>query len=358
MICPVCSNQLRQIKTASAIVDHCPRCRGIWFDFGELSDFIKALSASDKIQPKKTTLFQHHAVKGVHTVKEKNRLCPKCKKSMRPFNYAGDSNVFLDKCPLCSGIWADGGEAKKLAEYIKEDPNITAVGQNLVEALKVPDESNDLNHNLGYFLFLPKVIVPLSSDVPPERFPVITISIIALTTLFYLVRLFFDPSGLVEIFDFLDDNIFKTDLISSMALGTGIVSLIWNMLFLWLFGDNVEDRFSRIGYLFFYFCCGIFAIVLYWAFNSNLPILAIGISGAVSGVMGAYFVFYPVSKIKLFVIYKVVEIPSVVCLAAWILFQVMSPFLYKTEIVINTTCIANVGGFILGAIVAGIKKEH
>ncbi|HUW18963.1 MAG TPA: rhomboid family intramembrane serine protease [Sedimentisphaerales bacterium] len=184
----------------------------------------------------------------------------------------------------------------------------------------------------------------------------VTVSIIALCVLFFIARLFFDPNSLAEVFDLVPQKFWTTDLIRSMFLSVGLVGLIWDMLFLWLFGDNVEDRFGRFGYLVFYLACGIFAGILYSFFASDLSVTAVGVSGAVSGVMGAYFIFYPTAKIRLFAIYRIFEIPAVVCLGAWFLFQFISPFLFTAQAPANTLCIANISGFLLGALVAFLKK--
>ena len=141
-----------------------------------------------------------------------------------------------------------------------------------------------------------------------------------------------------------------------MFLSTGPLGLVWNMFFLWLFGDNVEDRFTRPGYLAFYLLCGLSVTVLYLPFDSNLSFSAIGITGAVSAVMGAYFVFYPTATVKVFAFYKVFQIPAVIRLGAWFLFQFIYPFLYEVENISHTACFAAIGGFLLGAAVAFFKK--
>ncbi|MHC4572909.1 MAG: rhomboid family intramembrane serine protease [Planctomycetota bacterium] len=364
MKCPFCSNSLRQVESKSAVLDICPNCRGIWFDSGEFVDFVRALAQSQEISPEQTKLFTPRDVNALHTVEEKERFCPRCSKKLHKFNYAYDSNVFLDKCPACGGIWADGGEVEEVARYLKEDPRITAIGRGLLEhikALQYPEftagyDSGEVKSALSYLLYLPRVIVPLSDDVPRKRFPAVTVAIIALCVSFFITRLFLDPSSLAEMLDLVPKEFWMTDLIRSIFLSGGLVSLIWNMLFLWLFGDNVEDRFGRLGYLVFFLSCGIFASFLYRLFNSDLSATTIGLSGAVSGVMGAYFLFYPTAKIKLFAVYRIFEVPAVVCLGAWFLFQFVSPFLFKVSAPTNTLSFANIGGFLLGAFVAFLKK--
>jgi membrane associated rhomboid family serine protease len=365
MKCPFCANRLRQIRSRSAVLDVCPNCKGLWFDSGEFVDFVAMLAQGEEISPPQTKLFQRRDVRGLHTLEEKDKVCPKCNLVMGRFNYAYDSNVFLDKCPSCGGIWADRGEAEEVAGHLKDDPKTTAVGRILIEHLKSAQQPEyspvydpqAARRAASFLLYLPKVIVPFSDDMPRKRFPVVTVSIIALCALLFIVRLFFDPNSLAEMLDLVPRRFWAVDLVRSMFLSGGLIGLIWNMLFLWLFGDNVEDRFSRLGYLVFYLFCGIFASVLYGFFNSDLSVSTIAVSGAVSGVMGAYFIFYPTANVRLFAIYRIFEVPAVVFLGGWFIFQFISPFLFRAEAATNTLCFANIGGFLLGAIVACLKKQ-
>jgi membrane associated rhomboid family serine protease/Zn-finger nucleic acid-binding protein len=352
MKCPHCSNLLRRAKYGKTVIDLCPNCKGIWFDSGELLDVARRLAASEDVPAQKTELFKHREVSSLYDIEEKERLCPRCSKELRKFNYACDSNVILDKCPDCDGIWADGGEVRQIAAYLKDDPQATAVGKAIAQ-LSHTEEIDSVGPG---FLFLPRVIMPLSDDTPRERVPVVTISIIACCALLFIAQLIFNPYFLAEAFDSVPEDIFAIDLLASMFSQGGFLAFLWNMLFLWLFGDNVEDRFSHLGYLVFFLCCALFATVLYSFFDSNLSLSAIGVSGAVSGIMGAYFIFYPTANIRIFVVYNTMEVPTVVCLGLWFLFQIISPFLFKTATAVNSLCFAHVGGFILGMAVAAVKK--
>ncbi len=86
-------------------------------------------------------------------------------------------------------------------------------------------------------------------------------------------------------------------LLTSMFLHSGVLHIAGNMLFLWIFGDNVEDFYGHFTYLFFYLFCGIGSGLLHVAFNMTSAVPALGASGAISGVMGAYLILYPRSQI-------------------------------------------------------------
>jgi membrane associated rhomboid family serine protease/Zn-finger nucleic acid-binding protein len=351
MRCPVCSIPLKQVKTRSAVVDMCPRCKGIWFDAGELVDFVKPLSQSDKVSPEKIKLFKRRNVRPLYKFKEKNRLCPRCGKKLQTFNYSCDSNVFLDRCSECGGIWADKGEATAIAAYLKEDPYSTSVGKGLIYK---PDlEQNGAAG--GWFVPL-RIIVPLSDDMPRKRLPVITVGLIVLCIVISVCDSIFNPDALVEAADFKPEDVFSVDLVASIFSHGGIFHLVWNMLFLWLFGDNVEDRLGRFWYLCFFIGCAFAAVVSGLIFASASSVWAMGISAAVSAVMGAYFIFYPAAKLRVLVISSVMEIPAAVCLGLWFLFQFIFPFVNKAENVTFAVNIPPVAGFICGAVIACIKS--
>jgi membrane associated rhomboid family serine protease len=94
-----------------------------------------------------------------------------------------------------------------------------------------------------------------------------------------------------------------------------------NMLFLWIFGDNVEDFFGHLPYLLFYLVCGINAGLLHVLFNLNSPLPAVGASGAISGVMGAYALLYPRARILTLVFIFLVPVPAIFILGYWFLLQ-------------------------------------
>jgi membrane associated rhomboid family serine protease len=128
------------------------------------------------------------------------------------------------------------------------------------------------------------------------------------------------------------------------------------MYFLWLFGDNVEDKLGRIWYLFFYICSGIAASLLYALFDRHTTIPAIGASGAISGVMGAYMFLYPFATVKVLFITRVVDVPAWLFLGIWFFFQLSFALIHRSAGYSNVAWFAHVGGFAFGVIVARLKK--
>ena len=148
-------------------------------------------------------------------------------------------------------------------------------------------------------------------------------------------------------------------LVTSMFLHSGLLHIAGNMLFLWIFGDNVEDFFGHLGYLLFYFICGIGAglVHVFMNFHSSLP--AIGASGAISGVMGAYMVLYPRSRVLTLVFLFLVPIPAVIILGWWFILQFLggvSTLGMRTSG--GVAFWAHIGGFLLGAILTAVVRDR
>jgi membrane associated rhomboid family serine protease len=118
------------------------------------------------------------------------------------------------------------------------------------------------------------------------------------------------------------------DVVSSMFLHGGLLHFGGNMLYLWIFGDNVEDRMGHGRFLFFYLLCGVAAALAQTLTNPNSLVPMVGASGAIAGVMGAYLVLYPHSRIvtlvPIFLFIQVIEVPAVFFLGIWFLLQFIS----------------------------------
>lgn len=368
MKCPSCSGRLREIKSKTALVDICRDCMGIWFDSGEFVDFARKLTESEKISPTETRLFEPRKVHTLEKVKEQTKTCPRCNQAMKRFNYSYDSNVFLDKCPNCKGIWTDGGEIQQVARYLKDDPRIKSIGKDLAEQKRNMEDLQGwggFSRTMGmpvspYILYMPKIILPLSDENPRERFPFLTISIITICIAAFMSQAYFvsDLKSFFNFYGLVPEHFFSIGLVTSMFLHAGIIHLIGNMLFLWIFGDNVEDRFSRLGFIIFYISCGLTASVLHTLFHLNSSIPAIGASGAVSGIMGAYLIFYPKAEVNILFIYRIIHVPAFLYLLIWFVFQLFFALVtFTSDAASGVAWIAHIGGFVFGCLVAYFKKR-
>jgi len=223
-------------------------------------------------------------------------------------------------------------------------------------------------------------MIPLKDVNPREKFPFITYTIIFLNVLVFLfeislgknLEVFLNAFGVVPIrfvANFLEYpfDIFNfIPFFSSMFLHGGFLHLIGNMLSLWIFGDNVEDKMGHFFYLIFYFFSGIGASIAHIIFNLSSQIPTIGASGAIAGVMGAYFFFFPRARVltlvPIFFFFQLIEIPAFIFLGLWFLLQFFSGALsFGMSSSGGVAWWAHIGGFIFGFLVARLffyKKKR
>lgn len=119
MKCPACRNPLEEIKMHEVFVDICVKCKGIWFDSDEMKEVLEALSEGKLVPLDKISAPAAKKSSRPDAAAEGLRDCPRCAKKMHKFNYAYDSNVLLDRCADCNGIWADGGEVWMIVQFLK-----------------------------------------------------------------------------------------------------------------------------------------------------------------------------------------------------------------------------------------------
>ena len=134
-------------------------------------------------------------------------------------------------------------------------------------------------------------------------------------------------------------------IVTSMFLHGSLLHLGGNMLFLWIFGNNVEDRLGRLGFTAFFLAGGIVATLAHVAVNRDSTVPSIGASGAIAAVMGAYLIWYPNARVRTIVIFVLVDVPAKIVLGAWFVLQ------FFTDPNEGVAWVAHVGGFTFGVLV-------
>ena len=209
---------------------------------------------------------------------------------------------------------------------------------------------------------------PIRDDNPTVRRPYLTVTLIVVNCLVffwsyfqgqqgfrlavinfgYIPNLFLHPSEYVDA----PGHILTTPL-TSMFMHGGWMHLIGNMLFLWIFGNNIEDYFGRIKFLAFYLLSGFAAIALYTLFNPGSEVPLVGASGAIAGVMGAYLVLHPRAEITCLIVFffiQFVVLPAKIVLGIWFGLQILMSILGSSTGG-GVAWLAHVGGFVFGFLI-------
>ena len=198
---------------------------------------------------------------------------------------------------------------------------------------------------------------PIGDDDSQRRtVPVVTFALIGLNVLFFLIEL----SGGDQ---FINDWAFiparfsehpetnAVTIFSAMFMHGGWLHLFGNMLFLWIFGDNVEDRFGHVKFLIFYLLAGIAATFSQYAASPESGVPNVGASGAIAGVLGAYIIMFPQSRVNVLLGRQIVAMPAFVVLGLWIALQLVSgvgTIASTHESSGGVAYMAHIGGFVSG----------
>jgi membrane associated rhomboid family serine protease len=198
---------------------------------------------------------------------------------------------------------------------------------------------------------------PVSDDNTQRRtFPTVTITLIVINVVVFLLELSggdqfitnwaFIPARFSD-----DPGGNAVTIFTAMFMHGGWLHLFGNMLFLWIFGDNVEDRFGHVKFLIFYLVTGIAAtLAQYWVSpGSGVP--NVGASGAIAGVLGAYILMFPRSRVNVLVGRQMMQMPAIVVLGGWIVLQLVSgvgTMAYTDENSGGVAYMAHIGGFVAG----------
>ena len=202
-------------------------------------------------------------------------------------------------------------------------------------------------------------MIPLKDENPTRKLPFFTLLFIVLnlSVFVYGINLPVHPSVLYAEYALIPAQLINNPLsvyptvYTSMFLHSGVWHLGGNMLYLWIFGNNIEDVLGKARFVLFYFVCGTLAALGHIATDLNSKIPMVGASGAISGVLGGYLILFPFTKIKTFIFlgffWTIVRIPAILLLLFWVVLQIWNSVSPETG---GTAWFAHIGGFVAGVL--------
>lgn len=218
-------------------------------------------------------------------------------------------------------------------------------------------------------------LIPIKDINPTERFAVVTALFIFVNIAVFIYALLLGPGAreaFVASFALIPKRLFSqaaaargtlpvgATLFTSMFLHGGFLHIAGNMLYLWIFGNNIEDSMGRIRFILFYFLCGVIAAYSHALANASSAVPMIGASGAIAGVLGAYLMLYPRARVLTLVAFgfymRTVELPALFVLGFWFVLQFLSALL-SAGTGEGVAWYAHVGGFVAGIALIGLFKR-
>ncbi len=342
--CPRCDGglELDSLHAGDETVGLCSGCKGLYVSGPYIRGELGGRDPGEVLGPLEVP---HHEALG----------CPSCRVPMTPLRTLGEPEVEVDRCGRCGGYWLDRSElpaVKRVVGAVRRSLG-TAAGPSL--AMYEWPETFDIDANpgkMGEWLFVLLSGVPREIWIAPTRKPLWTYGIVGLCVLLAVYGLVASATeSLVHAFGMVPSEVSQgrqlLTLVTSVFLHGGVLHLVGNMYFLWIFGDNVEDSMGRLWYPLFFVAGGVAAALTEVAVEPNSLHTVVGASGAVSALMGAYVVMFPQARLRVAVPFNVLEVPALFFAVFWGLLQLLFYFAG----IGGVAWWAHVGGLVAGVLV-------
>ena len=352
--CPVCGKALVERRKEGESLRYCGECGGVWL----ARDAFSRLTAFLSHDPR-TPVLKLDRSNTETTISRTERRCPDCGETMRQFNYAGDSGIFLDRCTRCDGIWADKAELKSVAIFRKGNPKLDRLGESVAEYAQSREQYRETARGermgtgawLAWYVYGGYAFVPISDDEETSIVPWVTIGLIIVNVVIWLWSRTIGE-GIYRVLGTTPADLWHGKglwtLITSGFMHGGPMHLVGNMLFLWIFGDNVEDRFGHRNFILFYIGALVASDLAHAAIHPTSTVPCVGASGAVSAIMGAYLILHPFASLKTLIGMK---IPAVIYLLVWVGEQFVLWYFEAAVGRVSVAWAAHLGGFAFGILV-------
>jgi membrane associated rhomboid family serine protease/Zn-finger nucleic acid-binding protein len=356
--CPDCAVRMRLFSCAGVVLDKCDQCQGIWFDAHELGVFRNTLQAQD---------LQPLTVLGAESdPKLTIRTCPRDGNVLTEFAYSNNRKVRLNRCDRCNGIWSPFAEIVHLVNYVKTsqaiEPDVRALGHELLEhqALierwrSVEEFGSVMNQRVypwwfayGNPLLRPiGIILPLGTSTSAGYETYATFGIVVLNILVFAIYRG-DSVSLAMVPKEVWSGARPFSVLTSFFAHAGVLHLVGNLFYFWIFGAAVEARLGLRRFLTLYFSAGFVANGIMLVMHSASMIPSLGASGAISAVLGAYLFLFPSASVRTYVIYAIVDVPAWIYLGGWFSMQIFSAWVSAAGDLPGIAWSAHISGFLFG----------
>lgn len=348
MLCPRCKAPLiatrEQTPSGRVEIDRCPSCHGVWFDGGELAALAQlgnseafALHSPLLVGDETSMPCPRHP----ETPMLERQLMPSRTHAV-PLPGGAGSRLAIDQCPTCHGLWFDGGELDQLARSLRD----SRLAPFLADPAMMEGPASAWR-----WLFMLMTGLPVEQWQPRLRRPLAVMTLLGLCLLVFLWQLSAGPGMLVAQYALVPTHLISggwQPLLLHMFMHGSLLHILGNMYFLWVFGDNVEDRLGPVRFLFLYFAAGLGAVLCHALLTDRPGIPVLGASGAVAGVMAAYVVLFPQARLVSLILIFTVRWKTSTYLLMWLIYQLIGAGLGIPGI----AWWAHIGGFAVGYLIA------
>jgi membrane associated rhomboid family serine protease len=314
----------------------------------------------------------------------KTHNCPVCGQAMIEMRYAPDSDVTLTECKNCRLVWMDDGTICHMIDYLSIPPaantNANTFNKTGTVSRNTLSRTDELNAASGANSRNPKPAYEHTIEIPIIRrilgipcverdlsiMPWATIGIIAVNVVLFLIVIASpnDMGTLFRTLGFIPARLAHEpagaafSFFTSMFMHSGWSHLFSNMVFLWLFGGRIEEDYGTKTFVAVYVIAGIIAGLTHALTNLGSPIPAVGASGAISGVLGAFFILHPKNRVVTYFMLIPIPMSAALFLGFWFSMQIINSLLASAAGGAGIAWFAHIGGFIAGMAMAyPLKKQ-
>ncbi len=337
--CPRCGFEMELQNSSGVELDYCPRCRGLYFDAGEFSQHFSGAQLG------REAYVQHWIGSGLAQDQGTGKArCPDQHGPMHAYLIEkGDDKASLSICDQCGGLWVDRGQIRGLRSALEVENSARLQAQDHAGGLKI-------------YLFQLFTGMPIEVYNPVRRKPVVLFNMIALLLLAFAAQFLLGEAFTLN-FALVPVQVFSHpwSLLTAALLHGGLLHILGNLYFFYVFGDNVEDRLGKSRFFMFMLSSAVLGNLLYLIFHLGSSTPELGFSGVVAGVMAAYLVLFP--KVKLWVVLFFVrfKISSYWYIGAWIVLQVVAVL---SGVQGHVAYMVHIGGFLTGGLLAWKWKKQ
>jgi membrane associated rhomboid family serine protease/Zn-finger nucleic acid-binding protein len=347
----------QQTPSGRIEIDYCPACRGIYFDAGELEALLQLDGDAAFVGGRALFVRPPEGLAG--TAATPPIGCPRHPRvAMTELLMTGAAGRFLhavggggppelriDRCPRCAGIWLDGGELAALTEVVRAAPIHPLWAK---KAPPPPAEGVERAATPWLWLFMFLTGLPVETWQTRARRPLAVLLLLLACCAVFAMQVVLGDDSLTRLFGLYPARLWQGDylpLLTHMFLHGGIAHLLGNMYFLWVFGDNVEDRLGSGRFLLLYLVSGLGAALLHCLLSPDPTLPVVGASGAISGVLAAYALLFPQARLVSLIFVFQVRWKTATYLLMWLALQFVGA-LWGRE---HVAWWAHIGGFLVGA---------
>ncbi|MDP2344706.1 MAG: rhomboid family intramembrane serine protease [Deltaproteobacteria bacterium] len=343
MQCPRCSFPLQELTANNVVVDACPRCAGAFYE---------SLDATTGLDPN-AEIKKLCAAGSAKVQKSSGLRCPRGHGPLIAYRCEAPDHeravVEIDACQTCKGIWLDANEAHVLQ--------------------KIALQSGQVSAGAGWYLLQLFTGLPLEVYHPVRRRPLMVWALIVSCIAVFVVELVWAGANQLPAFihryGMVPNEVLHGrqvwSLVTYAFLHGGFGHIFGNIVYLYIFGDNIEDRIGRLKFLVLYLVCGVVAGLAQFASGYNSEVPLVGASGAIAGMLGAYLVLFPRVRLFMVIFFVRFKISVWFYLGGWILMNVVMGSAQKLEgagAAHGTAWWCHVGGFATGVLWALLFRKR